>query len=240
MSRTLCPDCGANRGIQTSSTLSYCHSCKKARFNKSLIEIDDIQTISNIELPRDLVFADSKVVPAKIKEWLAQYYITENHIAFNKIMWSNSIQRIVFVYNKARSAWARSTNPRAKNKWLHLGSNKVLYSYKASNCFNKVVIVEDCISCIRVSDYVNCISLGGTNIQHLNKVDLKYIMQGNNLYITWFDGDKAGQKAAEAFRNRYKLYLNIRNIVTTKDPKCHTPSEMQEVLNEFKWNNYKL
>jgi hypothetical protein len=221
MSRSLCPDCGANRGLATYNDKSYCFSCHKLTGYKSLFKFNRKQ--NTIDIPNDL---DCNL-PSNVLAWLRQYYITDEHITKHNIKWSPGLQRIVFLYNDNKSAWARSIKV-TRNKWLHLGKKEIKYIiYKHQQEFNeRVAIVEDVISAIRVGDYITCIANEGTSIS--NDLSLGMGIKA----VTWFDGDLAGRVAAEKFRYRYKLFMDITNIESRKDPKCHTPTEMREILNE--------
>ena len=93
-----------------------------------------------------------------------------------------------------------------------------------------LVICEDPISAVRISQYKDCVCLGGTNFSSSNSLVplfLKY-----KRLTAWFDGDLAGIKAAEKFRKHFKLIKPIKIIRTKKDPKCYSPTELKEILND--------
>lgn len=143
--------------------------------------------------------------------------------------------------------WMRSVNKEVRNKWVFVGQKNVEMYYLQSSTqdemfmsghpntppvkrhwYRTLVIVEDQISCVRISNHLDCVSLGGTNIN--NPLLLPLMLMYDEI-ILWLDGDEAGRRASDRFIKKYKLYRDIKVITTLRDPKCFNKKEMQALLN---------
>lgn len=114
---------------------------------------------------------------------------------------------------------------------------------------DRIVIVEDYISCIRVGELANCYCLFGTNIT--DKM-VKFLCDRYSNIVIWLDNDTGrpdgrnpGQEGARRVITKFKRrdsYLSrkhsfnyrpieINNIITEKDPKYYTDEQINEILN---------
>lgn len=221
MSRSLCPECGARRGLARYEEGEYCYACKYRNNNKSLIKIDNSMKEQDIEIGN---------IPNEAKLWLLKLGINDEIIKKRNIKWSVNYERIVFYYYDF--SWLRTLDKTRKDKWLFKGerNDRMYWLDNIKNVFtDNLVITEDVISCIRVSEHCDCVALGGTNVYNKN---LPNILNNYKQILVWLDGDEAGRKAAEQFRKRYKLTHNIKIIKTLKDPKEFTDNEIKDILND--------
>lgn len=246
MSRTTCPDCNASRGLAEYSDGTYCHACKKVRKHKNIVE-QEKKVKKVLSMP---VYNEDKM-PQPAAQYLNQYYITENDIERCDVFWSEEYQRICFPYYVQYQCpdseyilfcWARSLEKQKKDKWIFIGQKDIkMYYWKAPKkeckectpnfdfcrCTKRLVIVEDQISAIRVSNHLDCLSLGGTNVY--NPLLLKYMVEYDEI-VLWLDGDEAGQGAVKKFIKRYKLSFKIKQIKTDNDPKTYNNKEIRDIL----------
>ena|ERR1044071_8199409 len=218
--RTKCTDCGANRGIAVYSNSTYCFACNRRCLNKSLIKRNIIKYTKEDPILESL--------PDKALIYLRNLYITDAHIQKYSLQWAVNYDRIsIPVLN---GYWLRDISNNKNNKWLFIGKETPKLFYIMDFMYNKsIVLVEDIFSAIRIGDYQNVICLGGLNINNEHLQQLVNAFAAPSIF-TWFDGDKSGQHAADKYYHRYKLLYNIKNIFTKKDPKNHTPTEIEEIL----------
>lgn len=232
MSRKICVDCGANRGIQTFKDGTWCYACHKLTKDNKLI-VAKIVKKKILEMPE---FKDC-TIPLPETYFLDQFYIKDRL----NIYWSEQYQRICFPYNNYKSCWMRTLDKTKKDKWVFVGEKalywlapnlqlslaslgQVLPKWKSFN----LLITEDVISAIRCAEHYDAVALGGTNV---NQKELLPIILRYDSIILWLDADDAGRKASEKFVKRYSHLRPIKVINTPNDPKCYTASEMEKILN---------
>lgn len=238
MSRSSCFDCGSSDGLAIYSDGTYCFSCQKQTKSKSLFEegkpgIDEHK--AKLQLPVDI----GEELPPKAIEWLLQFLNVDeiNRFAF----WSSKYHRICFPYyilpaGKQHSdmlmCWMRTLNSNTKMKWLFTGDNTVLPFYIptiSQPSGSRICLVEDVISGIKVSKFLDVIVLGTTDIGRDSPILTK--LEQYDKVILFLDGDNAGKKGTERLRNDLKLLYNVKIIRNSRDPKNYSNDELQELLN---------
>jgi hypothetical protein len=223
MSRSLCEACGASRGKAEYDEGSYCFSCHKKEFAHSLIPIS--KTNNQKMLPKYNEEDKRYELTIEQKQYLKQYYLSDEQIEMNGIYNSPEERRIIFPID-ARNGWGRSLKD--KTKWLYYGSDSVVYYKSGLTPGDTLVLVEDVISCIRVSKYADTIALCSTVMK---ENIMPYIMEYKNI-VLWLDGDVAGIKGAEKIKRQLQLYRRVGIISTRQDPKCYINAKIEELLND--------
>ncbi len=226
MSRTFCPDCQASRGLAQYENSTYCFSCSTYNRIKSLIISESKE--ENVYFHVESVI--TSLLPIKAEEWLKKYCITNRLIEKFNIGWEQCLQRIHVPYivdKQELFSWNRSINQDVKNKWLFQGDKNIPFWLQSDHDSSKLVIVEDVLSAIRVSDYCDVLALGGTNF---NKEMFLNVFKQYKTLVTFFDGDEAGKSCTQRFNKRFKLLYNIKNIQTKQDPKNYDPKALEDVL----------
>ncbi len=226
MSRSLCYNCNARRGVAEYQNGKYCHGCSTFTPYKSILNVCKVEKNSKTSLS---AVEETQDFPIKARQYLLQYGIITRYINKYHISWSSNYNRIVFKSPTSKYKWLRSLDKNTKNKWLLVGNKEnELFYWDNFKTFNDLVIVEDQISAIRISEFKPCVALGGTNFSShlLIPLFLKY-----GRLVVWLDGDTAGRVATEKFRKKFKLLKEIKILFTSKDPKCYTDTELQEILN---------
>ncbi len=241
--RSSCFDCGSSDGLAVYSDGTYCHACHKQTKSRNLFEEikQGVQEMKDhlphvIELPQDLGVS----MPPSAEEWLQKYITTEEIETFS--FWSAKYNRICFPYyirpegkesSEMIMCWMRTLEQPTKMKWLFVGDNTIMPFYIKTEFHklhnpNRVCLVEDVISGVKVSKYINTIVLGSTVIgpdspiwQKLSKFDE---------IVLFLDGDTAGKNGAEKLRNQLKLLYKVRVIRNTKDPKNYTDAELMDFI----------
>ncbi len=232
----------------------WCYSCNKGSIkDRNFIEhVPHPAPMIDVKLPvnRSTSLND---FPTHILAWLYNFYVYDTAIRQHMIMYcppeefitknglSFSGESIIYpvVADNRIVAYTRRFFP-----------NKSFYSYGVQHIIAEfgnhksgtVVLVEDYISAIRVSQFENCIWIQGTQ---LTKKLISYIMQNYSNVILWLDGDEPGQQGAQKAINQLTKFAEkeaisrafavreqrtVRNIYTQKDPKEYSPNEIREVL----------
>jgi 5S rRNA maturation endonuclease (ribonuclease M5) len=187
-------------------------------------------------LPQDLGIP----MPPQAQQWLEKYLTVEEIETF--CFWSATYNRICFPYyirpegkdsSEMIMCWMRTLAQPTKTKWLFTGDNTIwpfiirCDSHKLHNP-NRVCLVEDVISGVKVSKYINTIVLGSTVISTESPIWAK--LSKFDEVVLFLDGDSAGKKGAEKLRNQLKLLYNVRVIRNTKDPKNYTDAELMDFI----------
>lgn len=237
MSRSQCLDCGSSDGLAAYSDGSYCHACHKQTPSKSLFQEQE-KTKSKIELRKPV--DDGKPMPVEIKAWLSQFLEEEEIDIFT--FWSSTYNRVCFPYyirqkdknsSEMLMCWMRTLDPSNKMKWLFFGDNTILPFFiptRRMQSPNRVCLVEDVISGVKVSKFLDTIVLGTTDISETSPIWHK--LNKFEEIVLFLDGDTAGKKGSEKLRNKLKLLYNVRVIRNTKDPKNYSNEQLAELLND--------
>lgn len=230
--RTKCPDCQSSDGLAEYDDGQYCHACQtQSKTSRKLVQTKTMRQEVKIPL-RD------KQWSAIASMFLMQYDIEEYYDNKHPCVYFNSdIKRLVFPYRNF--AWMRSIYPDIKPKWLYAGPRpqpELYYLEVKSNVVEKdLVICEDVISCIRISEFNDCISLMGTRITKTmeHQIYSKCIPWCDRI-ILWLDGDKAGITARYKLKRQLQKITNIpiKIIRTKRDPKCYSSEEMKKILDK--------
>ena len=90
----------------------------------------------------------------------------------------------------------------------------------------RIVIVEDILSAVRVGKHIAAASLLGTKITTAQANELA---EYSNVTL-WLDSDKAGRKGSYKIKKTLSLLTNVDSIVTEEDPKELTDERIKELL----------
>lgn len=179
--------------------------------------------------------------PVSILKWLYGYYVFDDVIKKHRISYiedSNSLLYKVVEDNEVVFAQSRGfPDKRIKS----IGANR---PYKIDNGHNTVVLTEDLISAVRVSENgVDAMCLFGTNA---TTQVIKEVLWRYDTVILWLDNDLAGDKGRKLipkalnkqinefkyrFPLRYTQTWSIFSVSSEKDPKEYSDTEIKERLN---------
>jgi hypothetical protein len=179
----------------------------------------------------DIVKSFEKTLPDANRLWLRQY-LDEDQID-EYFQYSPEMDRHVYVeftndgdedslYWEARSVTKtpKTTSSGAKpyslkGRWKETGA---------------VVIVEDIVSAIKLSDFVGVICLHGSTIPHALFAKIGN-MPGIKRVILWLDKDKLSP--AVVYEKKFALYGKETSVVcTSSDPKALSRHEILEILGD--------
>lgn len=241
-----CPEnCGSGEKLSVNhSVKSYWCNCYRCGFADSeykgaqtLQELKRIQELNqaaeemmlSLELPYDY----TTDIPEHGRLWLFKAGISEQLYTKHNIGYSKSLDRVILpVYNTQGSLeWyqCRALHQGQSPKYLQPARcrDKVMFRVNRDrNNLQRVVVVEDILSAIRVGEHVNTVSLLGTKITTSQASELIKYKQ----IIVWLDPDRAGRQGSYKIRRTLGLVTDVKNIVTSKDPKELSDKEIKQCL----------
>lgn len=229
-----CPFCGSDHKSKPFVTYQngyHCYSCgaHKNTDRQFNIVVDNTKTHSQHHV--------TYTFTTEMLQWLTSYHITQDMIYNSGLGVVND--RLYLPYINTNTYQLRQLSP----KMLRTFGEKPSTHYGRLHNSGTIIIVEDLISALRVNQQYNVFCMLGTS---LSEVAVNYIMRNFSDVVIWADGDKFGQICAEKLLktftylvNKYNNtrifdvgnYKHVRNIVTNKDPKTFTNSEIESIVN---------
>ena len=173
-------------------------------------------------LPPDIVPA----LPSDAFTWLLKYNIGIPERVKYRIGWSPSRQRVIFPFYDGDKLVIWTGRDLSKKlevpKWTVYGYphiDDVILGDKSQTSETTLVLVEDPISAIRVSNAYRCLPLFGAHITK-SRITRLHALGYRNLAI-WLDYDKV-QKALEYRELCRQFFDKVAVVVTERDPKEYT------------------
>lgn len=251
--RTKCSDCNSSDGLATYEDGTYCHACQKLTKTRSLGEelIVGLKQAKSSQLTMPVPTptywhesCDYGKFPIEAAVYLKKYYITQEIIDRTGIFWSELYKRVCFpLYEKDEmvACWMRDVLEESLTKWLYTGRDKntvcwnmyverIGWESEGEEYYlnTTVCLVEDVISAIRVSKFLDCICLGSTSInEETRKVLLHY-----DKVVLFLDGDEAGKRGAQKIRNELKLTHTCYIVRNRHDPKTYDDKELEGLIRD--------
>ena len=179
-------------------------------------------------MPSDFSYS----IPPVPYKWLKQYGITNEEIISNKIGWSNIKQMLIFPYsvNGDLIFWQGRYFPKQKVK-CHTKGNPantlILLDYMQDN--QRVVVVEDPVSAIKVARHAPVHCLFGSSLSMNNAIRLSRMYKE---LIVWLDYDKVGE-AAKLAKKFAPLYIVSKFVISHDDPKECSDAFIKEKIDEY-------
>jgi hypothetical protein len=186
-------------------------------------------------------------IPWPAYNWVWRNGLNEDDIKKFNIGWSNMWNRVIFPCYQ--TGWLHPSGARARkiigwvgrevqytnkerpdgvSKYITKRSESVkwLHYHVPTKSKENVIIVEDCVSAIRVSNAMRWHGLAmlTTHIPSRLLISLK----GMNVWV-WLDAD-AMARAISRTHSLRQLGLNVKFISTTKDPKHYDNLEIHKIL----------
>ena len=233
-----CPKCRKDGNDRTGNNLAryadggaYCFSCGYTILPNGLATLSKETQEDNhaISLPGGV----TQVLPERALAWLYKYSLTDHDIKLNNILWSEYHQRIIFpiIIHGNLVGWiGRAVEPNIVPKVYTRGKlheiNYILGNTKSS----RIIVVEDIISGIRVSrasGYATSPLFGS----HISKRTMLILDKFYDQLIIWLDKDKEKESVKFA-KNARDFGIKARSVITDKDPKEYSDSEILSFLTE--------
>ena len=170
-------------------------------------------------------------IPPQFTGWLDKAGITERLRRQYRIGWSHSLHRIIVpVYSRDGdlSYWQGRAVLPVKPKYINPKVNKDGLCFWAGDHKQRdvIVITEDILSAIRVSESLPAASLLGCKVSDRQALD---IGEYRRVFI-WLDPDSAGIKGAREARRKLNLLTDTSIIQSYLDPKELSRREIADIL----------
>lgn len=242
---TTCPEnCGSGEKLSVNHGIKNywcnCYRCgytdSEYKGKQSLAELKRIQELNkaaeSTELTLDLPNDYTEELPRHARAWLFKAGITPSVWKQYRIGYSERLDRVILpVFDSTdKIIWyqCRALQKGQKPKYLQPARDRseIIFTTGNREDLQRVIIVEDILSAIRVGKHIPTVSLLGTKITTQQAANLsKY-----NEVTTWLDADTAGRKGSYKIRKTLSLVTNVSNILTPLDPKELSDKEIQEHL----------
>lgn len=228
MSRTQCPKCGANRGIQTGEEGEYCHAgCGWISRTKSFSKYLDTRLTR-----QDHEFTWSEGRSKEIDLYFLKKGIPIETLEYFEVG-SAGVDRYVVPIkdceNEISCVYAKYIVENKSPRHYCAGA-RMPYVHRHADS-SVMVIVEDLESFMKLYADYNVCALLGTG--HRKTLNLKEVLKHSPYYPIkiWLDSDQAGYNAAKRLAHRLDWeFHDIEIIQTTKDPKNYSRDQIQEIL----------
>jgi hypothetical protein len=242
-----CSVCGSKDNVAWySNGTGYCFGCGKLHKSKEFTPLgamgsgnpsneqsaSDTKHGGGLRPPPDDLDGN---FPHKVVEWIAKYELEPQDLIKYHVKWSPSREQLVYLFHgesndvvlwQARNFREGTTH---KNRFFTGGTpEKVVANYRPSQETGTAVLVEDCISAIKIA-----MSGGGTGIpcfsSSMSNGKLIQIANRYNKVDVWLDNDKFNSSCK--LSNRLKLLgCESRVIHTSYDPKEYNLFELKEYI----------
>ena len=234
-----CSNCGSrdNVGVYDDGS-KFCFGCHWYKLPDSSVKLNElkdrinkhepISTIGDIyaELPTDY----TTEIPKGPLIWLLQY-ITQAEIDENFIGYSKAMERIIFpIYDKEfnlimyTGRGAEGVLP----KYYTVGQRtEVTHILSSNSLSNRIVLVEDLLSAIKVSRICSAMPIFGS------KIPLEYARKLSKVYerlVIWLDPDKRQESLKQAFKLESHFRSGVKVIFSKEDPKCYEDTDIAKHL----------
>ena len=219
---------------------AYCFRCGENPFEmkgeQSLTELKRIRELNDeakksiytCELPTDF----TNEIPREGRMWLFEAGITESTWRIHNIGYSEEMARVILpVYDASSNlVWfqCRAILAGQQPKYLQpsSGRDNILFESYGRETSDRVIVVEDILSAIRVGKLCKSVSLLGTKISTAQII----LLSKYDRITTWLDSDKAGVQGAYRIRKALELVTSTDNIVTELDPKLLSDKQIRREL----------
>lgn len=230
-----CPSCNSrdNLGVWSDGH-KFCFGCghmvppdKKGFEYVSRVLNKDMKPKKKPKLPDDASYS----LPPMAMAWLAKYDVFLSDAVKHGIMWSTSRKSLIFpIRIQNELVFYQERMFEGNVKYLTHGSleDHIPVIRTVPSVLNKgiVIVVEDFISAIRVSERYDCVPLFGSHIH--KKLATRLGRMYNTLGI-WLDRDKTQQ--AIQFQNEYRILFDTSFVVISDlDPKAYTTNDLQDYI----------
>ena len=214
-----CPECAKHGNDRSGDNLAvysdghtYCFRCgfgsRRTRIAERVERCEE-----TVVLPADV---DTEL-PYEARKWLEQYNLSRLDLIKHHVMWSPSLQRIIFPYfdQTGLLAWqGRYVGEEKKAKWFSQGKiHEIIHPINVNK--REAVLVEDIISAIKVSKVKGAIPLFGSSISGKHFLRLKKVV--DRVWV-WLDPDMRSKSLKMASLGKL-LDMDTHVIFSDKDPK---------------------
>lgn len=186
---------------------------------------------NGVVLPSDY----NRNLPDEAIDWLKLYGITDAEIDQHFIGWSQNHGRVIFpVYDSYDNLlmWQGRYIPTSSGRPLQpkchtQGFAEKVYHIIGDPSCTSVCLVEDILSCIKISRVMPCMPLWGSVISTNRLVTLADLATS---LVIWLDHDKQEYAIKRALYARPLFNDNVRVVSTKYDPKVYGTEEIEKFV----------
>lgn len=238
-----CPECARLGKDNSSDNLAiysdghkWCYSCGYYEGVSPLVKFKHVEKEVEKKDPLTLPSDCDIVYPERALDWIKQYELNKVDLLNNNVMWSDSMQRLIFpVYGddwliayQGRYFGAGNMAIAKIPKWYGKGNLKDTFNILGKG--DELILTEDVVSAIKVAKCgVMALPLYGCVVGTIRFKRLLTILGTAVKVRVWLDPDKRSDAVREAKLGRC-VGLNCGTIFSERDPKEHTFSEIKEIL----------
>lgn len=225
--------------------LAYCHHCglsgvamgdkQKVKRSREHSGVSTSGDIGNVRMPYD-VTGDESQWPYAARSWVRQAALTSEEVKKYGMVYSELYDRVIVpIYNggEGLSGWIGRRLKGDGPKYLYEGKSDLkFYAVCLKSDSSWVCVVEDILSCIRVSRHMNCIALCGTTVT--DKVLVK-LSKYSNVLIYLDDDNFDVRKKQRLLKTKLSSLCDNVYLVHSNgtDPKELDDSTLKDLLDSY-------
>ena len=210
----------------------FCWSCGKAGGTSTSPYLLDFERNSEEEivLPYDSSFNYS----TDCLNWVSKYGVTINELIQHKVYWSEEKKQLIFTFwdDGRLLMWqARNFGAWAKAKYYTKGKPDDLLPIYHSLNQSGLVLVEDCISAIKISRQRHAMPVLSSDLSLSKLKRLAGVLEASGGIVVWLDGNMYNKAQRMASRLQM-LGVPARAVYTELDPKEYSDTEIKITLDK--------
>jgi hypothetical protein len=239
-----CPQCNSRDNLAIySDGGGWCFGCGyliPSKVSGYITSMEVEESSLGVHLPPD----HTREYPPEAVDWTIKYGINSGILMNRDVWWSPSRRELMFTW------WDEDKNPRkliayqsrtfreGQPKYISRGDFDTLLPIyhvdKNKKLDKRLVIVEDCISAIKiancVADAIPCLK------SSMSREKLTWLANKYTEMVIWLDDDMY-KKALEMSDTLEWMGVNVHVIQSTGDPKDHRYSDLTRMIN---WVDVKV
>lgn len=224
---TSCEKCGSSdaKGIYDDNS-TYCFSCKHSS-RRFKLGGPVRRPAKNVDNNNSNINSFNRDFSSRAVDWITKYITLEQALRHN-VKYNPERDQVVFTWPETDFYQARNLNPESKVRYFTSGSHAdILPIYYAKTSVPHVVLVEDCLSSIKVAEAgIDSMPLLSSSITREKLARLSRLYS----YCTvWLDHDK-GLDSIKIAKQANLLGLGSKVVHTELDPKCYTQEEIYDYV----------
>jgi len=187
--------------------------------------------IAGLWLPDD-VHGEAASFPARVRDWLSKAGLTFEELDREQFLWSQKKETLYIPVRQMDElvGYVRRSFQEGKDRYRTLKVNKDRwFGYYADDPpTEKIVIVEDTLSALRVRDVCDSLSLLGTNL--LPGAQALILEKRYKEAVIFLDADNPTVRSEARHIGKKLPQLPVRFIETGSDPKYYSKSQLEELI----------
>lgn len=217
-----CPRCGSKDNMaRYSDGGSFCFGCGFAEPATRYVPKSDVR--KEYEKAPKL----SREFSPECVQWVLQYGLSLEELLRRGCGWNDERKQLVFTFQDTACWQARNFREGSKSKYYTQGDvNELIPIYSSGHNDGRLVVVEDCISAIKVARHCDSMPVLGS---HVSNGKLHRLSKLFHTIYFWLDSDKLKESRNAADRARL-IGINAHVIFTEDDPKCINDGDINVAL----------